>query len=696
MSLGHFPDITTQTTTLQRTLTPTSPQSPLSLGQSPKPKSTGPTQTLDSPAVTYKSHGLKMGETAKGRMDKLIDNRKIAKDKAKEKSLEPTSFKAKAGKLFDRFKNFVTNKEVKSAQKNVGKLAKSVGDAASKTLATSSSVAKEAGKVTTGIGAGAQIIETGVDLYLAKQKIDKAKVDLETVNKGHQQKRDEQSLGVKIGKKGQEVLDKTDSLNFWKGRSTNCKKDLVAAQKNLAQAKTDIAEAEKKMSALRDNLSFARHIDIGNDVLLGEHSRLQKKLFDLKQQLPGLEGSVKTLEKRDQMLDRVVGRREKSVKGATEELTQLKKDLNKLETTDKLKFRMAEKDLNSFNDSVPLERAKLIKSLYDGLKAATDLAQLGVVSGSVAQEALKLTGGMIGVVVGPITAGVGIKDMVVDITANREALKIKSQATKTLASKEGIKQDDAELLSIAERIRLKQKKQSVDKGLSATKNAFGALGGLGTAASGAAAIAAVVGGTAAAAATAAAILTPIGWGLAGAAALAAIGYGVYKLARHLHSKAIKGALQDSLQNMRNKPDGDKISDLNLSPKDAKKMDKVTAKYIKSLASQGITKTTADLTVGEVREYASKKLLARDTGVATQTLYARFKDEMTAKFGTETPTPKEMGEYLDAEKNKKPADSAVGLMGKLGLALKPDEAIDLMRDGKASDGIKFLSKKLKLR
>src|SRR5262249_47555394 len=161
-------------------------------------------------------------------------------------------------------------------------------------------------------------------------------------------------------------------------------------------------------------------------------------------------------------------------------------------------------------------------------------------------------------------------------------------------------------------------------------------------------IAAVVGGTAAAAATAAAILTPVGWALAGAAALGAIGYGAYKLARHLNSKAIKNALQDTLHNLQGKTDTDKISGLALGKDQQKNITKVAEKYLKSLATQGALgsppKTMADITVGELRDYASKKYLARDTGVATEALYNRFKEEVSAKFPGGAPTEAQMKDY----------------------------------------------------
>lgn len=237
----------------------------------------------------------------------------------------------------------------------------------------------------------------------------------------------------------------------------------------------------------------------------------------------------------------------------------------------------------------------------------------------------------------------------------------------------------------------------MDKGLSATKNFFGALGGVGTATAGAVAIA-VTAGAVSATAAGVVIATPIGWALAGGAALAAIGYGIYKLARHLNSKGIKDALQTTLKNLNGQDGAKKISDLGLEGKDAKAMTRVTDKMIKALKAQGITAKASDFTVAEVQAYASSKLLARDSGVATASLYHRFKEELAEHFaqkGITDPTEQDMEDYLTAKKDERPVGTAVGLMSTLGLSLNKAEALDMFRDSSSSDSIKFLTKKLKL-
>ncbi|MEZ0275144.1 MAG: hypothetical protein ACAH88_09580, partial [Roseimicrobium sp.] len=92
-------------------------------------------------------------------------------------------------------------------------------------------------------------------------------------------------------------------------------------------------------------------------------------------------------------------------------------------------------------------------------------------------------------------------------------------------------------------------------------------------------------------------------------------------------------------------------------------------------------------------YACKKLLARDTGTATQALYTRFKEEVKAHLGDQPVTKEAMEKYIKTVSQKVPVDSAVGLMAKLGVGLKGEEALDLYRDKSQSDGIKFLSKKI---
>lgn len=365
--------------------------------------------------------------------------------------------------------------------------------------------------------------------------------------------------------------------------------------------------------------------------------------------------------------------------------------------------KLAHGDIDKFYDDLGIELAKLYKSGGDGAKAALDFARIFVQSGSVAADMLKVAGATVGVVIGPLTFVLNAKEGVKDVQANLDALKLKHAAQDAIKGK-AIQQDDAELLAIASRIQLKQKKHSVDKGLSATKNAFGAVGGLASGFAGAATIAAMATG---AAVGVAAIATPIGWALAGAAALAAIGYGCYKLARHINSSGIKQALQQSIQTL-NKPefqDGSrKLGDIrnNLSGKEIKALDKVAAKLIATLQSQGVADIPSpnDLTLDQLKDYSMKKLLARDTGVATSSLYHRFKDEAAKFFSPKDisqVTEKDMQTYLDAEGLKPNVDSAASLMAKLGLKLSDGDALLLLKTGEGGEtsALKFLGKKLKL-
>jgi predicted nucleic acid-binding Zn-ribbon protein len=726
---------------------------------------------------------------------------------------------------FERFKAVITNKDVKTTVKNVGKGYKAVTDSVSKTFDTTSSTAKGFGQSGVVVGGVTQIFETVVDVYLIKQKVDKAKRDLGTVEKGDVQIEKERALekdiaeklketnkaksqlrtserrlkshkdhvGVKHGELGdkekevekiegqlrglEENLRSTShnpsgiSTGFLDQVQRRLTKDLIAAETALAKLDLDketqvnvhldeIEKIEGQLQALDENILDAPQLNTGigfykqeqarlldklstaqtaltkvdedmdgqisakqdeitklegklrgvddnlralapkqqtttgTSFFMEERDRLKGDLSTAKSEVQQLKKEIRGLEKHGKTLEKKVAIRKETLKETRKELKALRTELGESLSKDKLKTRMAEKDLNQYNDDVPLERAKLMKSLLDGTNATIGITGVAVSGAStVVQEGVKLSGGFIGVVAGPVTIGVNTKDMVNDIKGNRTALALKHKASDALAQKDGIKQDDGELLAIAERLRLKQKKNSVDKGLSATKNAFGALGGVGTAASGAAAIAVVVGGTAAAATAAAAILTPVGWALAGGAAAAAIGYGAYKLARHVNSSAIKEALRETIQLTNNQPGDAKLSELNLSKKEAKALDKVATKLVKALEAEGIHKEKGDLTVDELNNYACKKLLARDTSTATEALLTRFKEEVKAHLGDNPPTKEALEQYIKTESLKVPIDSAVGLMSKLGVGLKGEEALDLYRDKSQSDGIKFLTKKV---
>ena len=764
---------------------------------------------------TYKTHDLNLSDTSKDRLISLVESRAQKKAQAKQERSETR---------FERFKAVFTNKEVKTAIKNAGKEFKAIGDMASKTIDTTSSSVKGFGQGAGVIGAGAQFVETGVDIYLAKQKVKKAKTDLSTVKRGTDQLRQELALKEQIvdklnerktaraalrrseknlAKQSGELKDQREELakqeteiakmerqlrmldenmrsvsrgrhigdNFLKEQQTELTDRLSSATTGLQQlekAKINtlaarqetITRMQGQLRVLEENIQIAPQHGIGTSFLEEERQRVSKELSAMQDSIPRVErmmdeqieaqrqevskiegqllgldenlraisqkselpstsflqkehdrvsqrlstarsglqqlkGEITEKEKQVRGLEWTVQRRQKRVDQHSDGLKKMRSQLSDLQSKDKLKLRMARKDLDQYNDDIHLERAKLMKSLLDGANSVGTVVNVGLsTAGEVVKEGAKLGGGAIGVIAGPVTFGVNTKDFINDVKGNRDALKLKHKASNLLADKNGIKQDDTELLAIAERLHLKQKKNSVDKGLSATKNFFGALGGLGTAASGGAAIALAVGGAAAAATAAAAVLTPVGWALAGAAAAAAIGYGIYKIARHINSQAIKEALQTTLLKTNNEPGDKKLSELQgLTKKEAKALDKVASKAVKALAQQGIQKEKGDLTVDELQNYASKKLLARDTGVATQALYARFKEEVTTHLNGRQPTKENLESYIRAEAHKQPVDSAVGLLSKLGVGLKGEEALDLYRDKSTSDGIKFLSKKI---
>ncbi|HSJ04061.1 MAG TPA: hypothetical protein VK956_16470 [Verrucomicrobium sp.] len=485
------------------------------------------------------------------------------------------------------------------------------------------------------------------------------------------------------------IATTTTTLGEARAERDNIKDTAKQLKSSVKDLKAQLATLDAQISAKgggpvdRGIVESRAHIDSDLRDFETEADRLDTTLSEMDASIDTMDKSLTTLGERLQKSDDL--------------LTDIDAVLKNLAVTGRMKGRNAEKDLTSYNDSVPLERAKMVKSLWDGQKAITDIGMLSSGAGTVAAEGFKLASGVTGVVVGPLTMAVNSYEMYNDVNERNVQLALKAQSTKVLKSTTGIKQDDGELLAIAERLKLKQTKQSVDKGLSATKNFFGALGGAGTAVAGGVAIA-VTAGAVATTASAVLIATPIGWGLAGAAALAAIGYGIYKLARHVNSSGIKEALQTTLKNVQGKDPATKVGDLGLTGKDAKAMGKITDKMIKALAAQGITATADQFTVQDVQNYASKKLLARDTGVATASLYHRFKEETGAHFrqkGITNPTADDFDAYLKDRKAETPVSTAAGLISTLGFSMSKEEALDLYRDSSSSDSIKFLSKKLKL-
>lgn len=662
----------------------------------PKGKgTTAPSNLKKSPPSSFKSKDLVLSEKGRGRLQKTIEGRVAKKEKFENLPTEKTERdKVKAEKSKEtqsKFQKFL--KEFKSVFKNTGKLTKATGDGV-KYLGGG-----DVTKVTGGIGAGAQLFETVSDIYLAKVKVDKAKTDLETVEKFSPEKLKQEEAELRKGREEvREVKrDAEKGVSSTNKQLKTLNKTATGLKKQIKTKEGEIETVKNRMDIIKSNIALARHNDVGTDFLKEELGRLGDRLNDLEgekrvlgKQLHVCKGKISVREQRLELF-------QKQIEKCDELISKFDEAIKGNVSTGRMKGRVAEKDLNSYNDNVGLERAKLIKSLWDGQKALMDIGSISTVGTQVVSEGFKLAGGVTGVVVGPLTVAVNGYEFYNDVRDNRQFLALKEKSTQALKRDDVIKQDDVELLAIAERLRLKQKKQSVDKGLSATKNFFGALGGIGTATAGAVAIAVTAG---AVSATAAGVLiaTPVGWGLAGAAALAAIGYGIYKLARHLNSKGIKDALQTTLQNISGKDPGTKISDLNLEGKDAKAMKRVTDKMIKALKAQGITATASDFTVADVEAYASKKLLARDTGVATASLYHRFKEEVGGYFnqqGITDPTENDIEGYLNAKKDERPVSSAVGLMAALGLSLTKGEAIDMFRDGSSSDSVKFLTKKLKL-
>lgn len=773
-------------------------------GNSPTLTAMPPPDENEEQGNTYKSSSVTLSGGSRDRLVKSVEKRL-------EKDRNPTTSR------WERFKSVITNKDFKTTVKNVGKGYKSITDAVSKTGDPDklSSTAQGFGTSGTVVGGVTQLFETGVDIYLVKQKVDKAKRDLSTVEKGDLQKQREQSLEKQIADQLEKTNKARKSLRSSERAQQKNDTALQLAQDNLTAKEKDIerihgeireldeklrpgsgeprvgsggfleqvqarlakeftnAEAdlaklelerdnqreplldeidriEGQLRALEENIEDAPELETGTDFYEEEQDRLSQKLSDVQSRLarveqeldPRISGKKEEVAKIggklrevNKDISTVMEQRDKlksELTTAKDDRRHLKKDVERLETkgraialrvekkksehkterrelgklrtelgeslsTDKLKLRMAEKDLNQYNDDVPLERAKLMKSLLDGESATANLISVSTSGVStVVSEGAKLAGGYVGVVVGPLTAVVNTIDLVNDHKGRLTALSLKHKADNALASKDGIKQDDAELLAIAERMRLKQKKTSVDKGLSGTKNFFGAVGGLGTAAAGGATIAAIAGAGIAAAAAAASILTPVGWALAGAAAAAAVGYGIYKLARHLNSQAIKQALRETIS-ITNEEDGDKkLSELQgLSKKQQKALDKVAEKCLKALKQEDPTLDIkkGDLTMDQLNAYACKKLLARDTGVAAEALLERFKAEVKAHLGDQPITKEAMEQYLKTEGQKVPVDSAAGLLAKLGVGLKAEEAVDLYRDKSQSDAIKFLSKKM---
>ncbi len=232
----------------------------------------------------------------------------------------------------------------------------------------------------------------------------------------------------------------------------------------------------------------------------------------------------------------------------------------------------------------------------------------------------------------------------------------------------------------------------MDKGLSATKNAFGVVGGAGS----------IMAGVAAAGLAGGALLTPVGWGLAGAGAVAALGYCGYKLYRNYESSQIKQALQQTLKTLGQKLDVEEVSpkkklgelktEKALTKDEISAMDRVADKVVKEQAKLGNKIKRDDVTLEQLQDYAPRKLLSRDTGFASDALYVRFKKEVDAHFKGEAPTKEGLEQYLKAEAAKQPVDSAVGMMSKLGVGLKSEEALDLYHS-KVNAGTNSSKKKM---
>jgi hypothetical protein len=594
---------------------------------------------------TYKTKDLHISDEASTRLGKTI-----AKREAKQQKLQTD--KTEARKDFkSRFDKFL--KEFKSVFKNTGKLSKAIGD--------------------TGKGVREAVV-TGDKSRLGGFDSAGMKDANKTALSGEAGVLKDVGIGFTVIGGVTQLVETGADIYLFKGKVDKAKTD--------EQTMTGFAQTVKELHDAREEL---------NSLMTDQVKALNTTIQDARD--AGIDDVV--IQSLEQQRNGLLGGGMDRVDVLQQEIATLTQKMNDTFAA----FKLAEGDYDKFHQDLALELTKLYKSVGDGTKALIDISRLAMASGTALAEGFKAASGTVGAIIGPVTFGVNLKDMITDIDGNVAALRMKKVTSGAIKGKE-IHQKDAELLAISERIRLKQKKQSVDKGLSATKSAFGALGGLASGVAGAATIAAMA---TTAAVGVAAIATPVGWALAGTAALAAIGYGIYKLARHINSSGIKAALQGSIQTLDKQNDDNttlgQMRAAGLTKKEGQQLDRVAKKAVEALKSQGVTKTPDQLTVGELRDYACKKLLARDTGIATTSLYHRFRDEVTAEFGKpfNQVSKQELEDYLQQEGSKDVADSAMSLMSKLGVSLKAEDALMLLRTGDKgeSSGIKFLSKKLKL-
>ncbi|MEZ0387304.1 MAG: hypothetical protein ACAI34_09575, partial [Verrucomicrobium sp.] len=256
---------------------------------------------------------------------------------------------------------------------------------------------------------------------------------------------------------------------------------------------------------------------------------------------------------------------------------------------------------------------------------------------------------------------------------------------------------DAELLAISERIKLKHGKQLTDKLASMGKNALqtgGSAGGMMTA-------------TVALAVTASSAVATAGASLGAAGAAAAVAYVGYKYGRHRNSDGIKTALLGVLHNYPGTLTPTSLARLEVMRLQARvdrgaptaREDAVQLQQLKRVLGKMAEAGIASPNLSQVVNYASKKLVARDTQVSMSCLWQRYKGEVL-EYVRHTPgraaateadvSVADIRDYIDGIPEDGEINTAARLMLASGVTLDDDTAVSLFK-AQESTAIKYLRK-----
>ncbi len=350
-----------------------------------------------------------------------------------------------------------------------------------------------------------------------------------------------------------------------------------------------------------------------------------RKLFKIREKRPLSRGENRALRRAKRDLIRC--------KSRIQEI-DAKPGVKKLHTM-ALKAFLAEKtlqtDKSGWDRKIHLERGKCASAWLSVPRYAIDIARYTTVMRTGTANVLKgVSGGAAGVL-GIIGAGLDFKAM---IDSSRDAHKLiekRDKFHKVRTDRKGSKDRTMEML--AKRLEMKASKNRTTKIMSALKYASGTLGGLGSAFAGTVSMAGVIMGSSLAIAS---VATPVGWALGGLAALGLIGYGLYRLGRHIRSKGVKTKIENGLKALDQLDGGKRPHELS---KDLKKgLEFIKAKGRKhGVETRSVSRLKSRSEINgrrlenraALREFALDYRLSRDTRTASATAMLMLREAFKA-------------------------------------------------------------------